>query len=69
MGDIRGKHVVKVAEKLGYTLRTPKRRKHYVILDENRIVTTVPKGRIKAGTLSSIIKDLGVSKSEFYKLV
>lgn len=69
MGNIKGNHVVRVAKKLGYTVRPPKRRKHYVIMDGPRLVTTVPKGRIKAGTLSSIIKDLGITRSEFYKLV
>lgn len=68
MGDIRGKDVIRVAKKLGYTVRPPKRRKHYVVLDGPRIVTTVPKGRIKRGTLYDIIKDLGISKQEFDKL-
>lgn len=65
MGTIRGKHVLHVAEKLGYSVRQPKRRKHYVICQGPRIVTVVPKGKIKQGTLLNIIKDLGISKEEF----
>ncbi|NVM23445.1 MAG: type II toxin-antitoxin system HicA family toxin [Desulfobacterales bacterium] len=69
MGDVRGKDVLRVAKKLGYSVRPPKKRKHYVILDGPRIVTTVPKGRIKKGTLDSIIKDLGITKQEFNRLL
>lgn len=69
MGDIRGNRVVRVAKKLGFAVRSPKKRKHFVILDGTRIVTTVPKGRIKAGTLFSIIKDLGISKERFDQLI
>ena len=68
MGDVRGKDVLRVAKELGYSVRPPKRRKHYVILEESRIVTTVPKGRIKKGTLNAIIKDLGITKQEFNAL-
>lgn len=69
MAEIRGNDVLRVAKKLGYQMRPPKRRKHYVILDGARIVTTVPKGKIKKGTLAAIIKDLGVTKEQFDKLV
>jgi len=70
MGDIRGKRVLRVAQKLGYKVKKPPGRKHYVILDESEtgIVTVIPRGKIKSGTLSSIIKDLGISKSRFNKL-
>jgi predicted RNA binding protein YcfA (HicA-like mRNA interferase family) len=69
MAHVRGKDVVRVAKKLGYQVRQPKRRKHYVIIDGPRIVTIVPKGKIKQGTLSGIIKDLGLTKERFNKLV
>ena len=65
MGDVRGKDVLRVAKKLGYSVRPPKRSKHYVVIDGPRMVTTVPKGRIKKGTLDNIIKDLGITKQEF----
>ena len=69
MGDVRGKDVLRVAKKLGYSVRPPKRRKHYVVIDGPRMVTTVPKGRIKKGTLDNIIKDLGITKQEFNTLL
>ena len=69
MGDVRGKDVLRVAKKLGYSVRPPKRRKHYVVVDGPRMVTTVPKGRIKKGTLDNIIKDLGITKQEFNTLL
>jgi|OpeIllAssembly_1097287.scaffolds.fasta_scaffold1497724_1 predicted RNA binding protein YcfA (HicA-like mRNA interferase family) len=69
MGEIRGNRVLRVARKLGFQVRAPKRRKHYVILDGPRIVTTVPKGRIKKGTLEAIIKDLGITREEFNRLL
>ena len=69
MGDVRGKDVLRVAKKLGYSVRPPKRRKHYVVVDGPRMVTTVPKGRIKKGTLDHVIKDLGITKEEFNRLL
>jgi predicted RNA binding protein YcfA (HicA-like mRNA interferase family) len=65
MAEIRGNDILRVARKLGYEIRPPKRRKHYVVLDGARIVTTVPRGRIKKGTLAAIIKDLGITRQEF----
>lgn len=69
MGDIRGKDILRVAKKLGYQIRKPKRRKHFVVLDGPRIVAAVPKGRIRSGTLHAIIKKLGLTKEEFNKLI
>jgi len=69
MAEIRGNDILRVARKLGYQVRPPKRRKHYVILDGPRIVTTVPKGKLKKGTLAAIIKDLGITREEFNRLV
>ena len=37
MAEIRGNDILRVARKLGYQVRPPKRRKHYVILDGPRI--------------------------------
>jgi predicted RNA binding protein YcfA (HicA-like mRNA interferase family) len=69
MAEIRGNDILRVARKLGYQVRPPKRRKHYVILDGPRIVTTVPKGKLKRGTLAAIIKDLRITREEFNRLV
>jgi predicted RNA binding protein YcfA (HicA-like mRNA interferase family) len=69
MAEIRGNDILRVARKLGYEIRPPKRRKHYVVLDGARIVTTVPRGRIKKGTLAAIIKDLGITRQEFNSLL
>lgn len=69
MAEIRGNDILRVVRKLGYQVRPPRRRKHYVILDGPRIVTTVPKGRVKRGTLEAIIKDLGLTREEFNRLV
>lgn len=67
MGNIRGKTVVRVAKKLGYQVREGK--KHSVVYDDNGIITIVPRGKIKKGTLNDIIKDLGLTKEEFNKLI
>jgi predicted RNA binding protein YcfA (HicA-like mRNA interferase family) len=69
MAEVRGNDILHVARKLGYRVRPLKRRKHYVILDGPRIVTTVPKGKLKRGTLAAIIKDLGLTKEEFNRLM
>lgn len=69
MAEIRGNDILRVARKLGYQVRPPSRRKHHVIVDGPRIVTTVPKGKLKKGTLAAIIKDLGITREEFNRLV
>jgi predicted RNA binding protein YcfA (HicA-like mRNA interferase family) len=66
MGSIRGKTVVRVAKKLGYRVREGK--KHIVVYDQNGIITILPRGKIRQGTLNGIIKDLGITKEEFNRL-
>jgi len=60
MGEIRGNRVLRVARKLGFQVRAPKRRKHYVILDGPRIVTTVPKEESRRAPWRRLSKTLGL---------
>lgn len=57
--EIRGEHIAKVAKKLGYNIRQGS--KHILVLNEQTLVTTIPLGKIKDGTLRVILKRLDIS--------
>ena len=69
MAVIRGNDILRVARKLGYQVRRPKRRKHYVIFVAHGLSQSCGKGKVKKGTLEAIIKDLGLTKEEFNRMV
>ena len=57
--EIRREHIAKVAKKLGYNIRQGS--KHILVLNEQTLVTTIPLGKIKDGTLRVILKRLDIS--------
>jgi predicted RNA binding protein YcfA (HicA-like mRNA interferase family) len=63
-----GKHLKKVALKLGYV--TIEGKKHTRVYDEEgRYITTLPRGKIKAGTLAAILKQLEISEAQLKKIL
>ena len=52
--NVTGKHLERVARKLGYRIKPG--RKHTLVYTEDRLITTLPRGRIKSGTLAAILK-------------
>jgi predicted RNA binding protein YcfA (HicA-like mRNA interferase family) len=57
-----------VALKLKYVL--VEGRKHTRVYDhEGRFVTTLPRGKIKPGTLAAILKQMGISKKQLEKML
>ena len=50
--NLTAKQMKKVALKLGYQIKEGK--KHLLVYSQAGLVTTVPRGRIKSGTLSAI---------------
>jgi len=60
------KHIVRLAEKLGCDIVQGS--KHILIKRGNTLITTVPRSKIKEGTLDAILgqmaSKLGISKSE-----
>jgi len=65
--NLTAKHLKKLALKLGYRVKEGK--KHLLIYDESGLCTTVPRGRIKPGTLASILKQMGIEKDECFRLL
>jgi hypothetical protein len=65
--NLTAKQLKKVALRLGYRIKEGK--KHLLVYTESRLVTTIPRGRIKAGTLVAIIKQMGIGKDELAKLL
>ena len=66
--DYTGKALEKVAVKLGYVTVDGKR--HTRVYDSmDRYITTLPRGKIKKGTLAAILKQLGISEAQLKKLL
>jgi hypothetical protein len=65
--NLTSKQLRKVALKLGYQIREGK--KHLLIYGESGLVATVPRGSIKPGTLSVILKQMGISKDQLASLL
>lgn len=65
---ITGKQMKRVVLKLEYEVREGG--KHTVVLGSSgSMLTTLPRGQINSGTLSGILKRLGISKEELEKLL
>lgn len=63
-----GKHLKRVALKLGYVVVEGK--KHSRVYDAaGRYVSTLPRGIIKPGTLKAILKQMKITETEFKKLI
>ena len=65
--EIRGKRLAAVAIKLGYQIKEGG--KHILVLHEGSLLTTIPRGRIKEGTLRGILKRLGITEQELSRLL
>jgi hypothetical protein len=65
--NLTAKQLKKVALKLGYRVKEGK--KHLLVYGESGLVTTVPRGRIKPGTLAAILGRIGISKDELGKML
>lgn len=65
--NLTAKQLKKVALKLGYRVKEGK--KHLIVFTESGLVTTIPRGRIKPGTLSAILKQMGIDRDELSNLL
>jgi len=65
--NLTAKQLKKVALKLGYRIKEGK--KHLLVYSESGLVTTIPRGRIKSGTLAAILKQMGISKEDMTSLL
>ena len=64
---LTARQLKKVALKLGYRIKEGK--KHLLVYSESGLVTTIPRGRIKQGTLSAILKQMAISRDDLTKLL
>ena len=64
---LTAKQLKRVALKLGYSVKEGS--KHSLVYTAHGLVTTIPRGRIKKGTLEAILKQLGIDRSELAKLL
>jgi len=66
--DYTGKALEKVARKLGYI--TVEGKRHTRVYDSgDRYITTLPRGKIKKGTLAAILKQMRITEAELKKLL
>jgi len=65
--NLTAKQLKRVALKLGYQIKEGK--KHLLVYSESGLVTTIPRGRIKVGTLAAILKQMGITRDELAKLL
>ncbi|MGB6068351.1 MAG: hypothetical protein WBG50_26375 [Desulfomonilaceae bacterium] len=65
--NLTAKQMRKVALKLGYRIKEGK--KHLLVYGESGLVTTIPRGRIKPGTLAAILGQMRIGKDELANLL
>lgn len=65
--NLTARQLRNVARKLGYRIKEGK--KHLLLYGELGLVTTIPRGRIKPGTLAAILKQMGMSRDELDRLL
>jgi len=65
--NFTAKQLQKVALKLGYRIKEGK--KHLLVYNESGLCATIPRGRIKPGTLAAILKQMGIRKDELAHLL
>jgi hypothetical protein len=65
--NLTGNQLRKVALKLGYRVKEGK--KHTLVYNESGLVVTLPRGRIKPGTLATILKQMGIRRDELANLL
>lgn len=65
--NIRGSHLKKIAIKLGYEIREGK--KHILVIGRSGLLTTIPRGHLKSGTLRGILRAFGISDEDLRKFL
>ncbi|MDQ7784589.1 MAG: type II toxin-antitoxin system HicA family toxin [Desulfomonilaceae bacterium] len=65
--NLTAKQLKKVALKLDYRIKEGK--KHVLVYSESGLVTTIPRGRIKPGTLAAILGQMGINKDQLANLL
>lgn len=68
LSNITGKELIKFVKSIGYRLDRQNRGNHRIFVHDEKATLTIPvykKKIVKIGLLSGILKDIGISKSEF----
>jgi predicted RNA binding protein YcfA (HicA-like mRNA interferase family) len=63
------KQLIRAAKKRGYRIKEGG--KHTLVIDPvtERRISTIPRGYIPKGTLSAILKQMGITEAELRKLI
>ena len=68
LSNITGKELIKFVKSIGYRLERQNRGNHRIFVHSRRKTITIPvykKKLVKIGLLYGILKDIGISKTEF----
>jgi len=68
LSNITGKELIKFVKSIGYRLDRQNRGNHRIFVHDEKSTLTIPvykKKTVKIGLLNGILKDIGISKSEF----
>ena len=68
LSNITGKELIKFIKSIGYRLDRQNRGNHRIFVHDSKSTLTIlvyKKKTVKIGLLSGILKDIGISKSEF----
>jgi len=68
LSNITGKELIKFIKSIGYRLDRQNRGNHRIFVHEEKSTLTIPvykKKIVKVGLLHGILRDIGMSKSEF----
>ncbi len=68
LSNITGRELIKFVKSIGYRLDRQNRGNHKIFVHDEKKTLTIPvykKKKVKIGLLGVILKDIGISKSEF----
>ena len=68
LSNITGRVLIKFVKSIGYRLDRQNRGNHRIFIHDNKSTLTIPvynKKIVKIGLLCGILKDIGISKSNF----
>lgn len=68
LSNVTGRELIKFVKSIGYRFDRQNRGNHRIFVHDEKKTLTIPvykKKKVKIGLLGGILKDIGISKSEF----
>lgn len=72
ISNVAGKQLIKFLKSIGYRLERQNKGNHRIFIHDYRKTIVVPvykKKMVKVGLLGGILKDIGISKTEFLNAI